>query len=617
MAHNSRGRGNIAGRLFQVVQSGRPAADAARDGELGENMSSLTPGQRARAIRAVVEGMESRRLLSAAVISSVDAVGARIAGNVFNDLNNSSSRDSGEPGLANISVKLTPLPQGTGEPITRLTNSLGQYAFEGVPAGRYLVTETVQTGWTQTKPLNGYELTVTDGQNVGDENFGQHQNEPPPPPADSAQINGRVFNDLNHNGVRDTGEPGLAGVTVTLKQGDSADSFRTFVTGTSGEYGFANLPAGSYHVTETVLSGYSVTVPIGNKYDVMLATGQIAGGKIFGQYKAETPPPPADTARINGRVFKDLNAKGVRDTGEPGLAGVTVTLSGEGGVRTLTTPTSGEYSFINLPAGSYTLSQAVLSGYVATAPGSGTYSVTLSQGQIVGDKIFGQKHKEEVTRYNISGKVWNDSDNDGVFDSTESVSGIRTVYIDANNNGAFDSGERSVQSASNGEYVFTGLLPGTYRVSRVMPSNFHLTNGTNGGPNVVVTVTNANRPGINLGSAENRVTPPPTATATIGGVLFNDADGDGIWDDGESRSGIRTVFIDTNGNKKLDAGERSTQSNSEGRYSFTGLTAGTYRITRVFPDGYKLSNNNDGFVTVTVTAGQNKTNVNLGSKLIT
>ncbi|MGC4032032.1 MAG: SdrD B-like domain-containing protein [Tepidisphaeraceae bacterium] len=212
--------------------------------------------------------------------------------------------------------------------------------------------------------------------------------------------------------------------------------------------------------------------------------------------------------------------------------------------------------------------------------------------------------------YFISGRVWNDTDGDGVFDSGESASGVRTVFIDNNANGKLDSGEKNVQSNSNGEYSFTGLANGTYNVTRVLPSGYRLSNGTAGKNYLAVTLSGASKVNVNLGSAAI-----VTGTATITGFVFNDTDKDGIFDDSESASGVRTVFIDANGNKKLDAGEKSVQSNSEGRYTFTGLTAGTYKVTRVFPSGYKLSNNNDGFVNVTVAAGQTKT-VNLGSRTV-
>ena len=321
---------------------------------------------------------------------------------------------------------------------------------------------------------------------------------------------------------------------------------------------------------------------------------------------------PVETAKIGGRVFNDADSDGVRDAGEAGLAGVTVTLARSGFAnKTFVTGASGEFSFQNLPAGTYTVSQTLLTGNVATTPPGGTYTVVVSAGQIVGDRLFGQHHNEVAATFKISGKLWNDADGDGIFDAGESTSGVRTVYIDANGNGQLDAGEKQTQSNAGGEYSFSGLANGTYKVTRVFPAGYHLSNGPAG--YIPVTINGANQTGINLGSST--VATPP-AMGSISGVLWNDADADGIFDNGESASGIRTVFIDTNGNKQLDAGERSVQSNGEGRYTFDNLVAGTYRITRVFPAGYKLSNNNDGFITVNLSSGQMKTGVNLGTKSV-
>ena len=102
-------------------------------------------------------------------------------------------------------------------------------------------------------------------------------------------------------------------------------------------------------------------------------------------------------------------------------------------------------------------------------------------------------------------------------------------------------------------------------------------------------------------------------TGSITGTIFNDTDADGIFDSKEAVTGSRQVFLDTNANGKLDAGEKSVYSNSKGVYTFSGLGKGTFNVTRVFPSGYKLSNNNKGYVPTTVAVGQQVKSVNLGT----
>src|SRR5262249_30535082 len=59
-------------------------------------------------------------------------------------------------------------------------------------------------------------------------------------------------------------------------------------------------------------------------------------------------------ASLGDFVWRDINANGIQDAGEPGIAGVTVQLIGNG-TRTTTTDANGYYSFDTsaLPSGSY------------------------------------------------------------------------------------------------------------------------------------------------------------------------------------------------------------------------------------------------------------------------
>lgn len=104
-----------------------------------------------------------------------------------------------------------------------------------------------------------------------------------------------------------------------------------------------------------------------------------------------------------------------------------------------------------------------------------------------------------------------------------------------------------------------------------------------------------------------------TGTSRIRGTLWNDRDGDGRFDSGESATGVRIVFLDDNRNGRLDDGERSTTSTADGEYSFSGLSAGTYYVSRVFPKGFKLSNHSAGYLTVSLGASKTLSGVNLGS----
>ena len=77
-----------------------------------------------------------------------------------------------------------------------------------------------------------------------------------------ASISGVVYGDLNSNGLRDPGEPGLAGWTVYLDQNDNSVkdvSEVSTVTDGSGAYTFAGINAATYRVREVVEPGWVQT----------------------------------------------------------------------------------------------------------------------------------------------------------------------------------------------------------------------------------------------------------------------------------------------------------------------------------------------------------------------
>src|SRR2546428_803321 len=88
------------------------------------------------------------------------------------------------------------------------------------------VCEVRQAGWTESTPANtecavnptlgpgGYALTVTSGSSETGNDFGNFQ---------QGTKSGVKFNDLNGNGVKDVGEPGLAGWTILAYTDGNAD----------------------------------------------------------------------------------------------------------------------------------------------------------------------------------------------------------------------------------------------------------------------------------------------------------------------------------------------------------------------------------------------------------
>lgn len=180
----------------------------------------------------------------------------------------------------------------------------------------------------------------------------------------TGEIGDFVWHDVNGNGVQEPGEPGIAGVTVTLGGAASA----TTTTDANGAYRFGGLAAGSYTVTVAAPAGFVATTANaggdanldsnGSPASVTLATDTSVNRSIdFGFTRG--------SGKIGDYVWYDKDRDGLQEWGEYGLAGVVVTLSGP--VNAITTTNShGAYLFTGLPAGTYTVSVATPSGFVAS-----------------------------------------------------------------------------------------------------------------------------------------------------------------------------------------------------------------------------------------------------------
>jgi len=77
-----------------------------------------------------------------------------------------------------------------------------------------------------------------------------------------------------------------------------------------------------------------------------------------------------------------------------------------------------------------------------------------------------------------------------------------------------------------------------------------------------------------------------SSVGSISGMKFNDLNGNGKLDSGESGLSSWTIFLDTNSNGLLDNGEASTVTGSNGSYSFANLDEGDYRVCEVQQTGW-------------------------------
>ncbi len=89
---------------------------------------------------------------------------ASLAGTVFVDTNADGVQNNGEAGLGGVTVKLTGTDQyNKAVSLTRVTDSNGNYLFDGLQPGKYTVTEVEPSGYFSTGTSIGTVNGTTDG----------------------------------------------------------------------------------------------------------------------------------------------------------------------------------------------------------------------------------------------------------------------------------------------------------------------------------------------------------------------------------------------------------------------------------------------------------------------
>jgi len=98
----------------------------------------------------------------------------------------------------------------------------------------------------------------------------------------------------------------------------------------------------------------------------------------------------------------------------------------------------------------------------------------------------------------------------------------------------------------------------------------------------------------------------PSNTGSISGFLFNDEDGDGVFDGNESKVSGWQIFIDTDNDGQLEAGDKIATTSASGAFTFNNLAAGTYKVRVKVNSGWEqtIPTNNTG---INVVLGNDQT----------
>lgn len=411
--------------------------------------------------------------------------------------------------------------------------------------------------------------------------------------------NGSNGNDDDGSVTHTVSEAGIANVRVYLDMdGDGIfDATEpSAVTNSSGVYSIGNLFNGTYLVRvvpSTLPSSYVQT------YDLVSPiSDHTASVTVSGANRTDVDFGYRNDASLGDLVWNDRDNDGVRDVGEPGIPGVWVYIDSDndnafdqGIERFEITDLNGFYRFENLAAGTYnvrveisTLPQGSTQTYDLNGGLDHEASRTLTTSQEATDVDFGYRASAAFGDY-----VWNDADADGVQDGGETGIASVRVYLDINGNGGFDSAtESAALTDSNGAYSIGNLVPGTYTARidvTTLPANMTQTFDATGGLDHAATFT------LSATQTRTEIDFGYTAPVTIGDLVWNDEDGDGQKDAGESGLSGVTVTLYRGGNDTI-AG--TTTTNASGLYSFTNLMPGSYYVVFDPVAGFLRSTANQG-----------------------
>jgi hypothetical protein len=147
----------------------------------------------------------------------------------------------------------------------------------------------------------------------------------------TGSIGNLVWHDLNGNGIQNIGEPGMAGVNVSLLD-LSGMVVASMVTNSTGNYLFENILAGTYSVRFGLPSGFSFTSPnVGSNdnvdSDVIVFYGLGTTDRfelLSGETRLNIDAGVYTCSRIDGFVWYDINNNDVLDNFENGINGIRV-----------------------------------------------------------------------------------------------------------------------------------------------------------------------------------------------------------------------------------------------------------------------------------------------------
>ena len=563
---------------------------------------------------------------------------------VWFDANKDGIQDADEYGVAGVKVTLVdslgnPVVDANGktvDPVT--TDANGKYSFANLLPNvdrllaengndSYKVIFTLPAGYSATTSnaadpatdSNGLESSaiLTQGEVNKTYDLGL---------VADGKIGDTIFWDVDNNGgsAPSGADKPLAGVKVTLTYTTPAGVEKTLTTTTdkNGKYSFENLAPGDYTVTVDqdslatacpectaqshapsgdVKASENQTLSLSSKVSLtptsMTNEDQdwaFTAAADTAIKKAITTPSAEEQDTFDFAPGKEITYTLTLTNNGPSVAtGVTVSDKLPTGVTFVSAQGDGSY---NAETGKWDLSNLTIAKdevktitITVRITGEGVGSLITNVATITHQDQYGDNPTNNESSasfkggYNLGGTLYRDSDASYSKSNTEARFAGRTIaLLDGNGNPILDKDGHPVTTTTdeNGNYQFTGLAPGNYKVSIVDPTTGDLAGLTNtqayNGRNATeasVTIGDSSVQGVDFGFVK---------PATIGDRVWNDQDHNGV-DNGEPGvPGVTVILKDASGNEVA-----RTTTDANGNYRFEGVLPGTYSVSIEVPAGYE------------------------------
>jgi large repetitive protein len=302
-----------------------------------------------------------------------------IRGTAWIDADGDGRPGAEEPGLPELVITLM---DSEGQALREiLTDASGAYAFVDLEAGLYTVRVDGQGRALASAAESTVLLEVNQMLTV---NFAFQ-------PDPLAVLTGLIWVDLDGDGLRAEGEPGLPDVALVLTNDEFSAEAQTAADGT---YTLPDLPPDTYRLTlQNVPEGLTPSFDPDGAGDgtTEIVLSEAGATADFGYQ-------PTSPGSISGRLWLDVTNFGQRDSGEEGLAGAVIELLDADGalLAAVTLAAAGDFTFVDLPPGEYTVRVALSS---LPSPIFATYDrddtpdfatrLTLRMGEAARDVDFG------------------------------------------------------------------------------------------------------------------------------------------------------------------------------------------------------------------------------------